>query len=261
MTRLRELQHEFQDYILHGLASVAEKMEGGGTADPHRRLRIYHDGYRLRLAEALATDYEALRALLGADDFNVVCARYVQNMPSVHRNVRWYGQGLPAFLQETEPWAQRPELYELALFEWTLTLAFDARDAPVVRFDELAQTPAETWPELRFVLHPSLHAITLSTNAPAQRKAADEGRPPPQPVISSQPTPWIVWRKALSVCFRSLEEPEHSALETIRDGADFTRLCEGLCRWYAQEQAASQAAQLLRRWVDDELITELGAAR
>jgi hypothetical protein len=163
------------------------------------------------------------------------------------------------FLQTTQPWAQRRELHELARFEWTLTLAFDAQDAPIVRFDELAQMPADAWPALGFVLHPSLQAVELSTNAPALRKALDEGQPLPQPAISDQPIPWLVWRKALTVCFRSLSEPEHWALQTIQAGANFTALCEGLCRWYPPEEAAPQAAQLLRRWIDDELITELAA--
>lgn len=261
MTQLSELQREFQDYILRGLPSVAEKMETGGAVDPRRRLRIYYDAYRLRLAEALATDFEALHALLGTDEFNAVCASYVESTPSVHRNVRWYGQGLPAFLQMTEPWAQTPQLHELARFEWTLTLAFDAPDAPTVRFDELAQTPADAWPELRFVLHPSLHILALSTNAPALRKASDEGHPLPQRALSHPPTPWLIWRKALSVCFRSLGETEHWALATTRAGANFSALCEGLCRWHPPEEAAAQAARLLRRWVDDEVVTELGTAR
>jgi len=185
----------------------------------------------------------------------------VESMPSVHRNVRWYGQGLPVFLQETQPWARTPQLHELARFEWTLTLAFDARDAPTVRFDELAQTPGDAWPELRFVLHPSSHILALSTNAPALRKASDEAQPLPQSVIYEAPIPWLIWRKGLSVCFRSLSETEHWVLEAVRTGASFSALCEGLCRWHPPEQVAAQAARLLRQWVDDELITELGAGR
>ena len=259
MRALADLQQAFQGYVLHGERSVVDRIAGGERIDPQQRLRIYFDAYRLRLADALATDYEALRALMGDEPFKTACRAYVEATPSPFRNVRWYGAGLPEFLRATPPWAEQPALYELALFEWTLTLAFDAADHAVVRFEDLASLPQQAWPALGFVLHPSAHLLELRTNATALRKATDAGEPLPGAVLADAPKTWLIWRKELSACFRSLSEPETWALTAVRDGANFTALCEGLCRWFSAEEAAPHAAALLRQWVDDGLIGDLTA--
>jgi hypothetical protein len=259
MTALSDLQQAFQAYVLHGEQGVVDRIAGGERVDPQQRLRIYFDAYRLRLVEALATDYEALRALMGDEPFKTACRAYVEATPSVFRNVRWYGAGLPGFLRATLPWAEQPSVYELALFEWTLTLAFDAADHAVVRFEDLASLPQQAWPAVGFVLHPSGHLLELRTNAPALRKATDAREPLPGAALADKPKTWLIWRKELTACFRSLSEPESWALAAVKDGVNFTQLCEGLCRWFSAEEAAPQAAALLRQWVDDELISDLTA--
>jgi hypothetical protein len=257
MSALAHLQQTFQGYVLREEAGLVERIAGGENVNPQRRLQIYFDAYRLRLVEALATDYEALRALMGDKAFGAACHAYVEATPSLFRNVRWYGGGLPEFLRVTRPWAEQPILHEVAAFEWTLTLAFDAPDAPVVRFEELARMPQQAWPVLGFVLHPSVHFLELRTNAPSLRKATDAGDPLPEAVVADDTKTWLIWRKALTTYFRSLSESESWALAAVREGANFTALCEGLCRWFSPDEAAPQAATLLRQWVDDELISDL----
>ena len=257
MTALALLQRRFQRYLLHGEPDVRARIGGAEGIDPQRRMRIYFDAYRLRLAEVLAADYEAVQALLGEEQFSDACRAYVEATPSLFRNVRWYGAGLPEFLRTTQPWAQQPIAHELALFEWTLTLAFDAAEHAGVCFEDLTRLPPSVWPEMRIVLHPSAHLIALRSNAPALRKATDAGEPLPHPTLAYGAKPWLLWRKELTPRFRSLSESEAWALTAVRDGATFAALCEGLCRWSAADQAPSEAATLLRRWVDDELIREI----
>ena len=259
MRALADLQRAFQGYVLRDEPGFAECIVGGGRGDPQQRLRIYFDAYRLRLVEALSTDFEALHALLGDGAFRAACRAYVEQTPSLFRNVRWYGAGLPDYLRVTQPWSEQPILHEVASFEWTLTLAFDAPDAPVVRFEVLAGLPQQAWPELGFVLHPSAHFLELRTNAPSLRKAIDAGDDLPGTIIADDAKAWLIWRKELTAYFRSLSESESWALAAIKEGTDFTALCEGLCRWFSPEEAAPQAATLLRQWVEDELISDLRA--
>jgi hypothetical protein len=253
MSGLDVLQRAFQDYVLHGTCNIQERV---ASADPKRRLRIYYDAYRLRLLEALATDYEALRAYLGEDAFAAACGAYIERNPSTVRNVRWYGAGLPGFLRDTEPFSQQRLLADLAWFEWSLTLAFDALDQPPLAFDHIAAIPADAWPTLRFMLHPGVQLIELHTNAPAFRKAHDAGEPWPSLLAAAARTPWLIWRSDHTSCFRSLSEPEAWALRAVRNDADFTALCEGLCDWLEPEEAAPHAAGYLRQWIDDGLIME-----
>ena len=173
MSVLAALQRSFQDYVLQRTETIAERIEPGPRRNSERRLAIYHDGYRLRLIEALGTDYEALAAVMGDDAFRQACWAYVEATPSAFRNIRWYGGGLADFLQSTSPWSEQPWLSEVARFEWALTLAFDAADAGHVGFNELAALPPDAWGAVGFTLHPSVHFIRLRSNAPAARKALD----------------------------------------------------------------------------------------
>lgn len=257
MNALPQLQLAFQRYVLHGELDMRERVVGAERVDPDRRLRIYYDAYRLRLIEALATDYEALRAAMGVDEFNAACRAYIEATPSIYRNVRWYGGGLPAFLQTMTPWSERPILSEVALFEWTLTLAFDAPDESAVSFDELAALPAEQWPTIAFVLHPCVQLLTLHTNAPAFRKASDAGEQLPEVTLAEAPVSWLIWRRDFTACFRSTSEPEAWALRAVQDGTNFSALCEGMCEWLDAEEAAPHAAGFLRQWVDDQLIAKV----
>jgi len=254
---LGRLQHAFQAYVLRREGPIAERVEPGQLADAQRRLAIYHDAYRSRLVEALGTDFEALIAAMGEDEFHSAVRAYVEATPSTFRNVRWYGGKLAAFLRETQPWGRTPWLADLAEFEWALTLAFDAADAPHVRFEDLAALPGDAWGRLGLRLHPSAHMVELRANAPVIRKAVDAGTPLPAPELAATAVTWLIWRKDLSPHFRSLSEPEAWALRAAREGQSFPEICAGLCEWIVPEEAAGAAAGWLRTWVDDQVIAEV----
>ena len=114
---------------------------------------------------------------------------------------RW----LPDFLASTQPWQQHPELAEIARFEWTLTLAFDAPEAAALTFDDLAAIPPDAWSTLQLQLHPSLHTLALRSNAPALRTALDAEARLPSIQRHADPVEWAVWRKAGVPHFRSPE--------------------------------------------------------
>lgn len=256
MTALLALQARFQDFLLHDHTEIVSDVSGGAV-DPRRRLGIYYDAYRSRLVEALGTDYTALRALMGADAFDQAALRFVTLTPSTHRNLRWYGQSLPAFLLTTAPYNLQPWLADLATFEWAITLAFDAEDQVSLTFEQVATLAPEAWPGARFRFHPSLQRLPLGSNAPALRQALDSGNEAPEPVQLAQPLPWALWRRDLTVMYRSLPVEEAWALDAARNGSHFTELCEGLCQWLAPDAAAASLAGMLRTWVEDQLVVGL----
>jgi hypothetical protein len=252
------LQAAFQDYVLHAAPGIKSSVREGPAASVQRRLRIYYDAYRLRLVEALSADYGALQALAGSETFAATCRAYIEATPSRVRNVRWYGAGLAHFLSETQPWAEQPWLAEIALFEWTLTLAFDAADAQSLAFSDLARVSAERWPGLVFHLHPSVHLLQLCCNAPALRTAVDEGRALPAPRMLNPPVHWLIWRRDDgAVHFRSLQVEEAETLHAVREGATFAEVCNRLSGLAGEDRAAQAAAGFLRTWVDEQLVAEL----
>ncbi|MFN0317108.1 MAG: DUF2063 domain-containing protein [Burkholderiales bacterium] len=254
MNPLQDLQCEFQSFLLNGDQRIFDRVRSSATTGPARRLGIYYDAYRLRLIEALEADYTALLAALGEEAFREMACAYIETTPSRHRNLRWYGGALPEFLRTSSSYGASVWLHELALFEWNITLAFDAADESPLTFAGMAAVDPSLWPGLSFRFHPSLRRLSLASNAPLLRKAADAGEDLPKPNRGSEEVQWLLWRQDLVVMFKSLPPEEAWALDRACDGMNFAGLCEGVCQWAGEEEAASRIAQLLRGWVDDHLI-------
>ena len=257
MSALTGIQARFQAYVLSKDGEVVTEIAGADDACRQTWLNIYYNTYRLRLAEALAIDYEILRHYIGDEIFDTIVSGYIDEHPSVFRNVRWFGGQLADFLCDEPRFSVNPILADLARFEWTLGLAFDAADTAALRFEDVAAVPSEAWVGLRFRPHPTLHVVDLCTNAVAlwkQLKNADRGM---APETLPEPLRWVIWRKHLSPYFRSLEADEAWALDAMRSNLSFGEICVGLCQLVPEEQAASRAAELLRGWVDEGWIESL----
>lgn len=254
MNNLNTLQEAFQASILHADDCVDDSILGTERVSATTRLSIYSEAYRLRLIDALADNYPALHGLLGDEAFDRLARAYITGHPSQQPSIRWFGDRVAEFLRATPPYRDRPELSDLARFEWTLREVFDAQDSDVLAIEDISALPAESWPGMRIRLHPSVRRIDLHWNAPAMWTAADRGEPPVQPVESARPVAWVLWRKELNQYFRSADPIEAWALDAVRDGRPFAALCEGLCRWLDTTDAPLRAAGLLKAWVNEQMI-------
>lgn len=257
MPKLADLQQSFQAFLLDGQEGIEAHIVDHEKASAEKRLKVYSEAYYLRLLEALGDNYPALRTFLGEADFTVLGRAYIRAYPSRHASIRWFGEHLVQFLELSSPSPKRPELAELAKFEWALSSAFDAEDIQPMTLDAIAALPPTAWPSMRLVFHPSMQRLNLQHHVPAIRKAVDEGKPPPPAETNPRPVEWLVWRKELACYFRSLEADEAWALDAATEGATFGAICEGLCEWVQADQVALHAAGLLKRWVLDDLVAEL----
>jgi hypothetical protein len=291
MSTLRRLQEDFQGYLLTLDARMRPHVLGSAQAGAEERLAIYANAYRLRLLEALGTDYPGLQTLLGDDEFDAMGRAYIAAHPSSHFSLRWFGDHMSEFLRTTEPYSKYPVFAEMAAFEWAKSDAFDATDCAVVCINDMAAIPPDAWPELRFVPHASLRRLDLRWNVPAVWKAIDaaqgcasvphrdvpmpraqdaQERPagggmpgataaqePPALEENDYPIAWLVWRQDLLTYFRSLNVDEAWALDALQRGEPFAAICEGLTEWVDARNAAAHAAGLLKLWLEDGLIAEI----
>ena len=257
MSSYTTLQTQFQQYVLTGEHDILPNVVDGPRLDATGRLDVYAIGYRLRLIEILDADYPALHALAGDDLFDQLARAYIIAHPSVFPNARWVGHHLPIFLANDPAFASQPVLAEMAAFEWAMSLAFDSADDPVLGIAELASLPGEAWSTLGFRLHSSLQRTALAWNVPAFWLAVTREEDPPIPAQSAEMTPWIVWRRELTTYFRSLETDEAAALSAIGTNGNFADMCEILCDWHEPDAVPTLAMTLLRRWIDEGLISSL----
>src|SRR5207302_9985409 len=101
--------------------------------------------YGSRLVEARRNDHELEHLYLGEEMFDEMGHAYVKARASGHPNLRWFSQGLPEFLKSTAPYAEHPELSDLAALEKALNDAFDAAEGKVVELTDMAAFAPEAW--------------------------------------------------------------------------------------------------------------------
>ena len=230
-------------------------------------LHIYRQAYVGRLASALRDNFGVLPQVLGDDAFDALARAYIEAQPSRRPSIRWFGDGLAAFMAERDDLVPHPALIDLARMEWALRTAFDAADAPAIDVQALAGVAAEVWPSLVFDAVPSVQLLELAWNvAPVWRalqdRAGDDApdlvEPPPEPQPQPPPQPLahclLVWRHGLSPRWRSVEALTARLLHAALRGERFDALCALAAQTVGDEQAALDAASALHGWLADGLF-------
>ncbi|MGH8124111.1 MAG: DNA-binding domain-containing protein [Rudaea sp.] len=257
MNALASLQQDFQAYVLSRRDDVklVRSVVATSAADAPARLRVYAYAYRARLVEVLSKDFPGLRAM-AADDFEPLAEAYVGATPSTHYNLRWYGERFAQFIRTTSPWSDTPALAEMAQFEWTFGLSFDAADEAPVQSSALETLAPEQWPYLRQRLHGAVHRLSLHWNVAAIRRAVDGEEALPALIEFDEAQTWVVSRRETAVRYRRANADEAAALDAVESGATFAEVCEVLCAWHEEDGVAMHAATLLKQWIHDQWVTE-----
>ncbi len=254
---LAELQTAFQDAILNPGQVVPSSIMASRQQTAAERFEIYQDAYRLRLIEFLSNDYSVLHIVLSDEDFSALAQAYIEATPSVYRNARWYGRGLPDFMQVVAPWRETRALSDLALFERALEDAFDAANSDAIDASALADFTPDDQPRLRFTFQAGLTLLTLAKGVVAAHQAVTtdlEVEPP----SSTEEETIVVWRDRTQQAFyRILEEDEALALDCASMGGTFAEMCGLLGLRMDEEAAVNHAAVYLIQWFTDGLIANI----
>ena len=259
MKHLRELQLRFQDYLIRGTDDIEQDIISTENALAEHRLGAYYNAYRIRLIDCLAVDYSALQKYLGRESLRKHGARLPAALP-VHPSLGalvWQGSAcLPArFLQRRD---NAEFVQELASYEWTQSIVFDAANSEqLFQLEDMAQVAAEAWPGLTFEFQPAMRWLDLYWNVPTMERALDADTELPQLQRADYPQRWLLWRQDMKTHWRSLEVHEAWAIEQASKGANFAEICEGLLEWIDEQQVALAGAGFLKQWISDNLLTQL----
>lgn len=254
-SQLAQLQSAFQSYLIDSArgGAFAEKIIDDAKVGVQKRLGIYFDGYRYRIIEALATAYPKLKLLVGDDLFEQIARAYIAEYPSTYQNIRWYGSQMRMHLLNYLP--EHPIAAEMAAFEWALSLAFDAEEAPELALQDLAEIPPQDWAALSFKFQPAIQVIRLRWNIIPIWNALNMEETPPALAQDSSYTSWLIWRKDLNPQFRSMNELEVIAQHMAMTGATFAEVCASLEGEMNAADAMTTAAQFLAGWLQEGMIT------
>lgn len=256
MSQLTRLQDEFQNYLLHSSNQIHQHIVDTRKVSAETRLAIYSNAYRARLLEALIINYPVLSQYLGEEDFEKLGNEYIDAYPSTYRSIRWFGDKLSQFLRASSHYSSWPFLSELAQFEWAMTLAFDAADSTLLQLEEVGRVPPDAWVDMRFQAQPSAQRLNLKWNVVSIWQALTDDQEPNEPQESFSVS-WILWRKDFLTQFCSLSLEEAWAIDAMLNGSTFGDICEGLCQWVDEQNAAMHGASLLKGWITAGLLTKV----
>ena len=162
MSALLELQRAFagalvQEYERGVWAHITE--DGFNAAE---RLRIYRNTCRATLIETLRMTYPAVERLVGCEFFEHAAGKFVERHPARSGYLNEYGAAFAVFLAGFEPARELQYLPDVARFEWALSVAANAADAPVLEPGALLGVAPEEHAALRFEPHPSVSCLELA---------------------------------------------------------------------------------------------------
>jgi hypothetical protein len=206
------------------------------------RLEIYNRQYWFRVLNALAEDFPALRAVVGARAFEGLSIEYLAAHPSRSFSLRNLGSKLAEWLREHPQWAGRRQRLALDVvkIEWAFVEAFDNAERTPLALDQIATLDGGS----RLGLQPHLQLLALDYAADdlvlalhkeqkhgtseagvkheddreLDRNADASDGPAPLPGLRRRPTWVAAHRLDNAVYYRRLEREEFLTLAALRAG-------------------------------------------
>lgn len=221
---------------------------------PVERLGIYHGMYLLRMEEALASDYPALKHFLGDSGFLDLVRAYVQGHPSVSHTLNRLGDRLPDYVREA-PGLPRPGFcHDLARLELAVSQVFDAPEMPVLDAAQVAAVPAEAWEGAR--LRPIEALRLLAFRYPVNdyvQSLRDDDHNHPRPRLKAN---WVaIYRCNYSVYRLALSRAAHDLLTDLAAGRALGEAVSAALRRGGRRAPGEGELNLwFRKWVAEGLF-------
>lgn len=230
------------------------------TLTPVERVGIYHGMYLLRMEEALASDYPALKHFLGDDGFFELVREYVQAHPSRSYSLNRLGDQLPEYVRNARGVKRREFCYELARLELAVSEVFDAPDRPALEAQDVARVAPEAWERAR--LQPIDAFRLLSLRYPANeylQSLKDEDHDHPRPRLKPN---WLaVYRSNDSVYRLALSRAAHDLLADLAAGRPLgDAVAAALARGGRRAPGEDELHRWFRGWVSAGLFHRVRTA-
>jgi hypothetical protein len=183
------------------------------TLAPLERLDIYREMYLLRMEEALATDYPALKHFLGDDEFMRLVARFVGVYPSRSYTLNRLGDHLPEFVATLDDLPKQEFCHDLARLEFALTMVFDEAETAPLSPEAVRAVPQEAWETAR--LKPIAAFRLLEFNYPVSQYLGGVDEENPYPRLARKKTWVVAYRRNFQVHRLDLSAPAYALLQAL----------------------------------------------
>jgi hypothetical protein len=217
---------------------IAEWVIGDERFSAVDRLDVYANMYFYRILDVLREQFGRVLATIGETYFHNLVTEYLQACPPTHFSLGHVGAPLADYLKTHALCDQYPQLADMAALEWQYVQLFDGPDATFLTFADLQQIAPDDFGDLQLKFIPCHTLLKISHDIDGDH----------QPLLQTL----LVWRKALSVQHRPLTAHEEQAMQY----RTFGDLCEWLCNETSEQKAAPIAFELLKQWIQDQLLAK-----
>lgn len=240
----------------------------GWTARQAAGMAVYRNNYRTALVDALADTFARTRTHVGEDAFRQAAAHHLITTPPAGWSIDDAGEGFDATCAAL--FVDDPEVAELAWLEWSMLLAFKARDVQPLDVAGFAAATAgfgETdWAMLRLHFMPGLAFGLVHNDLRSLWSALGDADSKPVPTTAdpalAEPATCTVWREGERPVFTLTGADENTALKAMTGGATFGEACALIADNALAKDAADaamRAGTMLGRWLQEGMIA--GIAR
>lgn len=234
---LKNIQQQFLGQILgHKNKDITPLIEDHGLITKKDRIHIYTSAYSIRLKQCIESDHPVLGVYLGDELFDLMVDEYIKSYPSQNTSLRYYADNLIKLLSEKKPFKDHPVIAELAHFERALLSAFDAAETKTSSVDDLSLVPIDSWPTLKFIIHPSVKIFIAQNNAVEIWQAIKQKAQIPD-AINTNINYWLIWRNPERLTeFKSITANEKKIIKYMINGDDFSIICEKMAKLYNESE-------------------------
>ncbi len=215
LTPLDRDMDDMQNAILTGDPNIMDpnnRIVPKPDFSPEEQIQSYINGYRYRLFDIVAMDYDALKFAIGKKRLNKLIDDYIEETPSTHFNVARYTKRFPEFVREHED----PFAYELSILETELVQIADEAETIALAPEDLAGLDAEKFMEFRLNPRKALKLFAFSYPVNEFYEAYLNGEKPDIP--EKRPSFLAIYRHNDDLWRLDLDEREYMVLSSLFAG-------------------------------------------
>ena len=177
--------------------------------------------------------------------------------PSIYTSLRQYGDHLPDYLSQHEPFKSVPILTEIATFERMMMSTFDAADTEQrATIEQLQKITPDDWPTIQLEFHPSVSVFAASWNSVESWQALKDENTPEE--ASENQAYWLIWRGEDRLTqFRNMPLEAYLMFNCFRDNYHFADVCEFLLEHLSEERISPLTVQHLTNWLQMGIIYKI----
>ena len=233
----------------------------GDTGERRQRgMQAYQANACASAERALASSFPTVQALMGVESFAAMARAFWHAQPPVRGDLACFGEGLPAFIADSEQLADVPCLADSARLDWLLSAAERAADdtTDVATLKLLAEVDP---PLLRLELMPGVAVLASHHPVVSIWRAHQPGEDAAQQWLQARGAAAagkgetaVVWRSGWRAQALALSDDSARWMQCLLQGATLAAALDGAGEGFAFETwlvLALQHGWLARAWLAD----------